>query len=611
VLIHVITQVAKDEKLLGTARDCFYFATKFFEPISVSATHIYHSVLELSPLSSSVRKLYHHQRLAYFPRVEVGIPDSQDLSVSVSTYSNATAIWSPCGQFIAKWGNKVMEIRNGLTFELVSTLKPITQCHLLYSPSYAPNGIFLAGPTDTGIVIWDIQTGGVVTNIQCPTNSWSLAWALDGQAVCVLSFPYYRRVNVFDIASNMKHYQVGLESPDYQHFWAHNESFWIMTNSWGGEGLIVSIFEVGPTLTKIESFSILKGKVSHDVTTFSPTTYRISSQAKQTHKLFIVDIQNSEILLAQKGSFQSHGFSSDGNCFGAFQLQSGLIHIWNYDGRHYIPWRQFPSPQSFGQIPIVFSPTSSSIALRHLGGYGLWHLNHSPTAHTTHIPQLEILSHSGICIATVCYQGKTITITNCSSETVPQFIDTGIKITGFGLTGNVLLVKGVGEIKAWLLTAEGWVNNILDNKRASDSDSIWTVPLPPKCQAKFLVEGETGAIGNGKGTSLFVYNARTGEMFEPTQELPHFHGPWYLFTDNLQAKDHHNDSSLQNVSSGAKQKPLQTNLEGDWMKDDQGRHLLWLPVEWRVGKGQVKWFPGISTIKFKSKIGKPVIIRLQ
>ena len=49
-----MNQVARNEELLGAARDYFQFATKFFEPISVSAPHIYHSALELSPLSSVV-----------------------------------------------------------------------------------------------------------------------------------------------------------------------------------------------------------------------------------------------------------------------------------------------------------------------------------------------------------------------------------------------------------------------------------------------------------------------------------------------------------------------------------------------------------------------------
>ena len=40
-----LDQVAKDSQLLDTAQDFFHFVTKFFEPINVSATHIYHSAL--------------------------------------------------------------------------------------------------------------------------------------------------------------------------------------------------------------------------------------------------------------------------------------------------------------------------------------------------------------------------------------------------------------------------------------------------------------------------------------------------------------------------------------------------------------------------------------
>ena len=54
LLICTITQVARNEKLLKVARDYFDFVTKFFEVINVSATHIYHSALEPSPLSSII-----------------------------------------------------------------------------------------------------------------------------------------------------------------------------------------------------------------------------------------------------------------------------------------------------------------------------------------------------------------------------------------------------------------------------------------------------------------------------------------------------------------------------------------------------------------------------
>lgn len=70
----------------------------FFELICVSATHIYHSALELSPLSSVVRKLYYRRRSIPFPRV-VGaalltnfLQDDyrQGFSVSHGTHNHTT-----------------------------------------------------------------------------------------------------------------------------------------------------------------------------------------------------------------------------------------------------------------------------------------------------------------------------------------------------------------------------------------------------------------------------------------------------------------------------------------------------------------------------------------
>ena len=70
----------------------------FFEFIDVSATHVYHSALELSPLSSVVRKLYYHRRPTPFPRV-VGatlltdfLQDNcrQGFSVSPGTHNHTT-----------------------------------------------------------------------------------------------------------------------------------------------------------------------------------------------------------------------------------------------------------------------------------------------------------------------------------------------------------------------------------------------------------------------------------------------------------------------------------------------------------------------------------------
>jgi hypothetical protein len=113
-----MNQVAEDNELLATAQDCLRFVTKFFEVINVSATHIYHSALELCPMSSIIRKLYYDRchRITGSPRIAIGTPDSWDRTVSISSkngdYESST--WSPCGQFVAAQTSDVVEIRNPL-----------------------------------------------------------------------------------------------------------------------------------------------------------------------------------------------------------------------------------------------------------------------------------------------------------------------------------------------------------------------------------------------------------------------------------------------------------------------------------------------------------------
>ena len=578
--------------------------TRFFEPINASATHIYHSALELSPLSSTVRKLYYHHRLAPFPRVEAGIPDLQDLGISIpcSRFYPESVTWSPCGQFIAIHEAEAVEIRNGLTLELVSTLRPAIRDARLPAPlSYHPDGHSLACVTNTGIIIWDIQTGGVVKEIPWNTEGCSeLAWLSDGQ---VVGFLFNQTVLMYNVASSTTLPSIPLKS-HCCFFWAHNGSFWVMKKI-GDSGSRVSIHEVWPTSTGIESFSIMDGAGHLSFKSFSPATYRISGiDSEKRPQLFIWDLRRSGRLLAEKGQFISCSFSPDGGYFAAFKL--GVIHIWNYSGTHYIPWQQLSSPAYC--LSTSFSPTLSSIVVCQQDCFRLWHLNHPPTAPAENIPHLDIFSPSGTQIATACYQGRTVTITSLTSQTPSQYIDVGMKIVGFGLTGKVLLVKGASKVMAWLLTEEGGVSTVPGKKRASIGDSIWTMPLPPHSKPRFLVEGDTGAIKCGE--TPWIYNATTGGVLVP-QHPPHFQGPWYTFEDNLQVKDYHSGSPLQNSHPKAEEKPTQTKLKEGWMRDEEGTYLLWIPTEWRVSQGYVQWFSDSSIMNFRGQFDNPIIIKLQ
>ena len=134
--------------LLDTTADCLRFVTEFYEVISQSVPHIYHSALQLVPKSSIIQKLYGQEIYSHVARVVTGIPASWDSCVaSIGTIEQIGHVaWSPCGRFIAATSGNVIQVMGSSTLQIVSTLKPPS--HLL-SPSdhlltFSPDGHLLA-----------------------------------------------------------------------------------------------------------------------------------------------------------------------------------------------------------------------------------------------------------------------------------------------------------------------------------------------------------------------------------------------------------------------------------------------------------------------------------
>ena len=137
--------------------------TTYFKPINVSATHIYHSALELSSLSSIVRRLYHHQQPIPFPRVVAGTLAEWEQSIHIprcGASPNSLPTWSPCGQFVAASYPGAVEIHNAFSSELISTLRPTEPISYTYVMAYSPDGHSFATLSSSSLIIWDVQTGG-------------------------------------------------------------------------------------------------------------------------------------------------------------------------------------------------------------------------------------------------------------------------------------------------------------------------------------------------------------------------------------------------------------------------------------------------------------------
>jgi len=601
-----VSQVAKNKQLLDIAEDCFQFTTNFFEVINVSAPHIYHSALELSPVSSIIRKLYYHRRVTRLPRVVIGTPESWARTIAISGKEeyDGTPIWSPCGRFVAAQTRSAVEIRNQLTLELITILQPPeTTPHLTGPLSYSPDGRSIAHASDTTIMIWDIQTGGVAKEIKRSANTTSLVWSSDGRTICTIDSkdPKTFTVHTYDVSSGTISSPGTLQSRNNPHLWMVDRSFWVMTTGYPTDTL--DVFEVGFTLTKIQSFP--PRYFDTKAISFSPATHHIS--VSNDKEFFIFDIRNpSEILLCELDNFLSYCFSSDGSLFAA--SQENVVCVWKYDSGFYTLCWEFHFRGLYN--PLRFSPTPSSILGHSKKFLRVWRLHEPPTSPETRRQQYVGLSRSGTRVAIAYKMERTVTIADLLAQTPPQFIDADMEIHGLVLTGNVLLVTGSDQVVAWLLTEEGLVGGIIGDSRVGYEDRIWNRWKPAPAWGiygswMFLVEGQVGVVGNGSH-DLHVYHTETGKVLDPAQAPQHFDDRWSTLAHSWGYCSY--KLSQGNTPPEGRWPNSQAALRNGWVKDPEGKHRLWVPVEWRMDWDPADWRHDV-TIQFGALEDRLVLIK--
>lgn len=113
---------------------------------------------------------------------------------------------------------------------------------------------------------------------------------------------------------------------------------------------------------------------------------------------------------------------------------------------------------------------------------------------------------------------------------------------------------------------------------------------------------------------LQVYRTDTGEVLHPTQEP---RGIWDDPHDVLDYSDDHNlgrnHLRLHNLSQcnpplEDRWKTSPATVREGWVKDAEGKHRLWVPVEWRRDWDPKDWRHDV-TIQFSRLGGRPVLIK--
>jgi WD40 repeat protein len=177
-----------DGPLPDLATDCLRFTLHFFQLMQMSAQHIYHTALPLSPETSVLRLRFLESRSSW----------EEDWTTRYASYSSIPATWGPilrtikddsgcfthvtvAGQgIIAICADNTVNVYDGVTGVLKISLNAPQQ---VTSVEGSPDGslLFFLHGLAHGITVWDTQTGGLIYTLTTTFRIINIAVSLKGK----------------------------------------------------------------------------------------------------------------------------------------------------------------------------------------------------------------------------------------------------------------------------------------------------------------------------------------------------------------------------------------------------------------------------------------------
>ncbi|KAF9644124.1 hypothetical protein BDM02DRAFT_1069459 [Thelephora ganbajun] len=473
---------------LDLINDCFRFVTGFFEIISTSCPHIYHSALPLSPRKSIVRSLY-EQHARPLARVVYGLPSSWESSIAATMFPSPieAAVWSPCSRFVAILRETMIEIMDAVTLERITTLYPPTspKPRLVFSPN--TRLLTWCGGCPLNLISWDLQTGGLVSSIALEPPGYPIEYTSVTYSTCGTMVASLFRVgstfttSICNVLSNTHTYSHSAEGQPLEEIWTHGKCFRFATTHSGSTTIWEVGFALPHTLTQVESLPIPDNFHPQQIPQFHPTSSRLAFETEAS--IVIWDAQHSKFLLestvASQHAATSMTFSSDG-CFFACGMMDMGAHLWKESPTGYTIHRRLLSNISASN-PLV-SPNGELIIAFSGPAIQLWRTADSATSLsddlTLAIQSWEkefVLGFSSdeALAAVTRVEDETVVVLDLKSGITRMTIDTGMKVYGVGVGGSAVVVVGEGKIVTWNLPAG---NDVL-NPRANVNDSVLTATL--------------------------------------------------------------------------------------------------------------------------------------
>ena len=551
----------QESPTLDLVQDCRRFVAGYFEIISASSAHIYHSALVLAPQESIVRQLYEsHARP--FTRVVHGAPTSWDPNTVAASRPSEIwqAVWSPCSRFIAiAWGDiPTIDVLDSVTLQRLQSFRPLPNVPVLRGVLvFSPDGRILRyhadGDHELCVGSWDLQTGGLVSTIrlqgpgagQLTWRSPSIAHSASGGIAGVFHWDCEETdaLNIFicDVASGayMHSHSFNNGTPLSYDIWTHGESFRFAT----ADGVTITIWEVGFTLdamcTEVETLRTPVGFVYKDPfqdTTGRPPPYLLHVRTfgdmilfayNRLRRILVWDVRNSKCLLdcedARFCEFMS--FSSDGRFLASPTFES-TIYLWKESPTGYALHRILLS-----SIPIsnAFpSPNGGSVIAFENLTIQLWRtreITTPPSGPLTQAFRPFVLDFSpdGKLAVVTAKNGNTVLVLNLESG-VPQLtIDVGTDVCGLRVIGNTIVAVGGEEflgykVISWNLPA----GDCVPDARVNHKDSVRTVNLSGQRLEGWALDATISSdfryvalmISGYTGLALYIYSASTGERLQ-------------------------------------------------------------------------------------------------
>ena len=602
----------------------------------MSAPHIYHSALLLSPKTSSVQELYGPQ-VTCMTRVIKGIPISWNPSIANTRFPSDAdvATWSPCNEFIAITyrGSPEVVILDGTTLEQLHTLHSKNTgtkwSHLMFSP----DGHLLTGYLydEDWIVSWDLQTGGPISYIKpgwyCHSATYSECGTMLGGYF--KTYQWSDRIIIHDIVSATQIFSHSVNDIVEGGFWTHNGHL---------QYAIMDSFSI--TLWEV---SFTSGHAPIEVCTL-PTPDEILDEPKElvffpalsllaftlVGWVFVWDAQGQKILLDSETDAYcgcNIFFSSDGQFF-IHETTYSEFSLYKKSSDGYLPHRNLVLGGEYNLF--LISPDGGSIISSSGPVLQLWHTKHLPSLPSpiqeTWFAHLEFLPDEQS--VAIVESREAVTILDLKSGIPQVVIDPGMEICGMGIMGSKIIVVGSERSIIWELPT----GNHTFGTKWNTGHSIQTITFESKLEYYSISISPNLGCMVGSPDKLVILDMYTGKELDTSQPVrAQQHGltldgnkVWYAergggvklweiveneISGTIKLKCF---ETIEPLNGFPWQSPCGYKITGDgWVISSSGQRLLWLPHQWQSDKEvRRKWNGKILTLLY-DRLPEVVILELE